>query len=139
MQATRLLYIAAILLFSVSGCSKKGGRDCGSESRRPQATAPLATGSFRINNLADDGSILEGRTLSLTVDARNAVSYRWDFGDGIVITGINPQYAYHICSTLRTVSLTVTNCDGVSSTFASHFNIRCSAGYTGGRLGAHQH
>jgi hypothetical protein len=57
----------------------------------------------------------------------NAVDYEWEFSDGTIITGVaNPIYAFLEPGTY-TVTLTVTNVDGCTSTVSQTINVTQSA------------
>src|SRR5258705_10251769 len=133
--------IAVLLLTAiVCGCQKAGRSDSSVTTTPPKPTvtpaaAPVA--SFKITNTlsgVDGAAVKEGTPLAIENDSRNGDTYYWDFGNGNFSTEKTPGDAYlYPCMQTQTVSLKVTNANGVSTTLSQSFYVACYRS-VGGRI-----
>jgi PKD repeat protein len=95
---------------------------------QPVAIKPPNAG-FKITNAISPTSVWEGLTLSLDNISENAASYYWDFGNGITSTDKVPSnISLFPCGLTYTISLTVKDKNGQSSTYSAPFFVMCSRG-----------
>ena len=104
--------MACLLLISIAGCKKD------------HAGCDEPTASFKINNETNN-TVLEGRLLQLVNQSENAVSYKWDFGNGTISDKAVPEFYYPIHGDYD-ISLTVTGSKGKTTTFTYHVTVLCS-------------
>ena len=99
----------------ISGCGKSNNAD---------DSAPVA--SFKITNTVEEGVIIESTTLQIQNNSRNADSYEWDFGDGIVSSDRTPAgIVYRQCPIIREIRLTVRTRTGRTHTIVQTIRVRC--------------
>jgi len=123
---TCLMLIAVIVI----SCQKDKGTSISitGTSNQPVVVKP-PTADFRISNAISSGNVWEALTLNLTNASQNADSYYWDFGNGVTSTEKTPSnISLAPCGFTYTISLTVKNKNGVSSTYSAPFNVVCSRG-----------
>lgn len=96
-----LLAAAAALTLAACGKTDKPGDD--SKNQDP-AAAPTADFEYAI----------DGLKVTFTDKSANAVSYKWDFGDGETAKTASPTHEYATAGQY-TVKLTVANADGVTA------------------------
>ena len=134
--------ISVLLLTAiVCGCNKAGRSDSSvttSPSTAPvTAVAPVA--SFKITNTlnmdgVDGAAVKEGTPLAIENQSKNGDTYYWDFGNGNTSTEKTPSNMYlYPCMQTQTVSLKVTNANGVSTSSSQSFYVACYRS-TGGRI-----
>ena len=100
-----------------------GGVSC------PALQAPVANAGLDRNVNVNDVVNFDA-SLSYDPDG-NIVSYSWDFGDGTTATGLTTTHSYTSQGTY-TVTLTVTDNDGLISTDTAIVNVALPSGGTGG-------
>lgn len=97
---TRMLFVWVLMLTSAFLLS------CGeTEEPEPEATPAVSKFSVSVDN--------ETKTVTLTNESLNAVSYAWDFGDGNTSTDESPGTHTYDDYGAYTIVLTVENTDGV--------------------------
>jgi PKD repeat protein len=122
-----------LLIVIVSGCQKSGkdvtNSTASSAVTSPIAPAPPATANFKITNAVSPGNVWEALNLKIDNSSQNAESYLWDFGEGTTSTEKAPtNVALAPCGMTYTITLTVKNKDGQSSTFSVPYTVLCSRG-----------
>jgi len=86
-----------------------------------------------MNGISGD-AVKEGTPLAISNTSQNGDTYYWDFGNGNVSTEKEPGNAYlYPCMQNNTITLTVTNRDGVSATSTGTFYVACYRS-VGGRI-----
>lgn len=85
----------------------------------------LATASFLIEN--QNGTVTEELQLVIENTSTNAVSYKWDFGNGDTAEGASPEYAFPYHG-FYTVTLTVTDEKGMESSASQDLMVLCIFG-----------
>ncbi|HVT85544.1 MAG TPA: PKD domain-containing protein [Chitinophagaceae bacterium] len=112
----------------IEGCQK-------SNTAVNTVPVPKPVAKFSILNLVDSSLILEGNILNFDNQSANAVSYHWNFSDGTSsIDKLPSNISFAPCGRVYTITLTVKNSVGDSSSTSQTFNILCSGKhpYTGG-------
>jgi PKD repeat protein len=84
-----------------------------------------AVASFYIEN--QSGTVEEASQLVISNTSTNAVTYEWDFGNGDVLEGANPTYAFPYHGYYN-VTLKVTDEDGMVSTATQGLAVICIYG-----------
>ena len=93
----------------------------------PTVAAPSA--GFKITNTASTGAVWEALILKFENTSANAVSYLWDFGNGITSTEKIPgNFYYGTCGLTNTITLTVKNSSGQTATVSAPYTVYCSRG-----------
>jgi PKD repeat protein len=119
-----------LVILIITSCQKDKGTPnsvTGTSNQPTTVNAPSA--EFKISNSISSGSVWELLTLNFTNESKNADSYYWDFGNGITSTDKIPSnISLAPCGFTYTVSLTVKNKNGVSSTYATPIFVVCSRG-----------
>jgi PKD repeat protein len=102
----KLLLAFPVLFMALLACNKQNLLE-----PTPQTlTAPAQlTADFSIDNPL--GKVNESETVLLTNHSQNAVSYFWDFGNGMTSTEKQPVFAYSKCG-IYNITLHVTGADG---------------------------
>ncbi len=97
------------------------------EDSYDEETLPTKTteANFTVDN--NQNTLLEKETLLLTNNSINAVSYHWDFGNGVTSTEAIPEYKYQIHG-YRTVTLTITDAQGNSHATSKEILVLCLYG-----------
>lgn len=109
----KLNIILAFLFMSfIAGCKKD------------HAGCNEPTASFKINNETNN-SVLEGKLLQLVNQSENAVSYKWDFGNGTTSDKPTPEFYFPMHGEYD-ITLTVTGKKGKTSSFTYHVTVLCS-------------
>jgi len=124
-------YTCLILItITVISCQKeKGGPVATPVSVTPPVLVKPPNADFKITNAASSGNVWEGLSLSFDNSSQNADSYYWDFGNGTTSTDKIPSNISLLpCGFTYTISLTVKNKDGQSSTYSAPFFVLCSRG-----------
>ena len=80
--------------------------------------------SFKVNNQSNN-TIAEGKILQLSNQSANAVSYHWDFGNGLTSDKENPEFYYPIHGEYM-ITLTVTDAKGKSSKSSYSLTVLCN-------------
>lgn len=115
----------AIIVAAIFSSCKKADNTQAAPLNSGDAIKPSA--EFKINNLVDGQYITEGKNLKLENLSKNAVSYSWDFGNGVLKTIKTPGNAYYLpCGGTYTISLTATNNAGDKSVFTKEVTVLCS-------------
>lgn len=87
---------------------------------------PIPTAEFRINNTVADDVVLEGTVISITNTSRNAESYEWDFGNGVVYTDRTPSgVVLRQCPRTQQIRLLVRTRNGRTATVIRTITVRC--------------
>lgn len=138
-----LLFFSLIAMFIFAACDKQqmdnelipGVQD------EPALILPVETADHTLNITTNDGltadfiidnengQVYESEDLALTNKSVNAVSYKWDFGNGDTSTAANPSYRYRVHGTY-TVTLTTT--DEMGNTRQTSHNIEVLCIFGGG-------
>jgi len=85
------------------------------------------TASFKVLNPIIEGTVREGTVLQFSNDSKNAVSYHWDFGDGIMSDAKIPEeISLNPCGIDHKVTLTITDKDGHVVSTTQSFIVECS-------------
>ena len=128
-QLFSILLLAAIAI----GCSKNShsGSSSTSAPMNPVIHAAPPVASFKITNtIAVSGvngdAVKEGTPLAISNSSQNGATYYWDFGNGNTSTEKVPSNEFlYPCMQNNTVTLTVTNADGVSTTSSQSIYVAC--------------
>ena len=88
-------------------------------------TVNTGIANFSIDN--EDNSVYEKDPLLLTNSSANAVSYKWDFGNGDTSTEAHPTYKYQIHGSY-TVTLTITDAYGNTQQASDEVMVHCLFG-----------
>ena len=100
-----------------------GLSSCSSDNNEvPTKTSETAVANFKV--ATKDGTVNEQQTFTFENDSKNAVSYLWDFGDGVTSKEKVPNYAYPSCG-YYTVKLTVTDANGKTNTVTHELPALC--------------
>lgn len=128
-----LLILPTILVLS---CQKNQVKENNEPNTTPETLKPTA--AFKVTNEAATNAIWEFIPVKFENNSSNAESYLWDFGNGVTSTEKVPtDVSYVPCGTQRTITLTVKNKSGQTSSYAVTYDIACSRGIPGGRHSDH--
>jgi len=127
-----ILFVGASLLYS---CSKDN--DVSNSGGSSSESKPIA--HFTINNLSSPGVVMERKTLDITNDSENAVSYTWEFEKGCISTAKVPDYSFLTCGGPFTIKLTAISKSGESSTYTESVTVLCKTGGAGNNDGVTGH
>lgn len=114
----RFFFVLSLISIGLSSCS-------GDSTEIPTKTSETAVANFKV--ATKDGTVNEQQTFTFENDSKNAVSYLWDFGDGVTSTAKVPTYAYPSCG-YYTVKLTVTDSNGKTNTVTHDLPALCIFG-----------
>lgn len=89
-----------------------------------ETTTP-ATSSFSISN--PNETVNEQQALVIQNNSVNAVSYLWDFGNGVTSTEKVPTYSYPMCGNYN-LKLTVTDASGKQTVSTKELPVLCVFG-----------
>ncbi|SRR5258706_3648117 len=119
-----------LITVTVISCQKeKAVADATTGSSTQAEIIKPPNADFKITNMASSGNVWEGLKLNFDNISQNADSYYWDFGNGIISTDKIPlDVSLFPCGLTYTISLTVKNKDGQSSTISAPFFVLCSRG-----------
>jgi PKD repeat protein len=93
------------------------------------ATVAPPTAGFKITNEASTAAVWEALILKFENTSENAVSYSWDFGNGVTSTEKLPaNFYYGTCGLTNTITLTVKNSAGQTATISAPYTVFCSRG-----------
>lgn len=129
-----ILFVALIFVAAFSACTNGGlvGDHTLSNQELLSATSDIAfshdkqvKADFTIDN--DKGKVLENETLLLTNNSTNAVSYYWDFGNGVSSSEAEPSYQYKMHGNYS-ITLTVTDASGKSHKSSQDILVLCIFG-----------
>ncbi len=112
------LSLFGLSIFSFLSCSK------GSELETPAIEKPIA--HFSVNNLLSPDMAAEGRTLDITNDSKNAVTYHWDMARKTTSTLKVPEFSFLACGGPYKITLTVTNSAGETATHSEEYLVLCA-------------
>jgi PKD repeat protein len=119
----KIFILAVFSLLLINSC-KKGNDQVLKAS--DETTTPKPEARFSIANLASEDLILEGNITDFRNESTNGDSYLWDFGNGITSSEMVPHNISFIpCGGKYTISLTVKNKSGETSTYKQQFEILC--------------
>jgi PKD repeat protein len=127
----KLFYACLILITTIVVSCQKDKSTTNSTTVSPTQTVAVKppTANFKISNAISSGSVWEELPLNFTNVSQNADSYYWDFGNGITSTDKAPSnISLAPCGFTYTISLTVKNKNGQSSTYSAPFAVVCSRG-----------
>ncbi len=130
----QLLSAAALFALVILGCQKNNNA-VNPNTTSNSNSVPKPVARFTILNPVDSNLILEGNILDFDNQSTNAVSYRWDFDNGVSSDDKIPSNIFLApCGRVYTITLTVKNSVGDSSSASQTFSILCSGKhpYTGG-------
>ncbi len=124
--------ILGLLVFAifVSGCQKSDKVNSNASALPDNASSkPIA--SFKIINTVDiihnRNTIMELWPLEFANNSINGDSYYWDFGDGKYSTDKIPADVFFApCQRTVTITLTVKNSAGETSSMSQDYSIQCS-------------
>jgi len=117
--------VLAIIVAALFSSCKKADNTEAAPLNSGNAAKPSA--EFKIDNLIDGNLVTEGKNLKLENLSKNAVSYSWDFGNGVLKTIKTPGNAYYLpCGGTYTITLTAKNNAGEESVFTKEVTVRCS-------------
>ena len=119
-----------VLAVFVSGC-QKNDKLSSNASALPDNTFTKPAANFKINNTVDinhnRNTIMELWTLDFENNSINADSYYWDFGDGQYSADKIPADVFFApCQRTVTITLTVKNRAGETSSKSETYSIQCS-------------
>lgn len=118
-----ILLLLGMPLF-IAGCSKKDHDHSCDQNNQDQNVK--AESSFRISNQLSEGKILEGNILDIVNESKNAVSYEWNFGNGIQSTTTAPtDVSYVPCGGHYSITLKATDIKGHVSVSTHEYEIMC--------------
>lgn len=100
---------------------------CSTESAEVKETteAPAAKASFEL--VTNHGLVDENQTLTITNTSRNASSYHWDFGNGVMSKEQQPNYKFPMHGYYN-ITLTVTDKDGNQDRYTKEVGVLCKFG-----------
>jgi len=108
------LLITFLFVAVVLGCQKNATDD------------PIPVASFDITNYAEPGTVVEATALQFENNSRDADSYEWDFGNGIISTERTPSgVMFRQCPRIETIRLTVRTRRGRTATVVQTIRVRC--------------
>mgnify|MGYP001792371651 CR=1 FL=1 len=116
-----LIVISILSLALFSGCSKNQIDVTADASPAVAADKPVIAG-FSVANPV--GELKERTTIQFKNTSENAVSYKWDFGNGRVYTEKEPEYLNPSCG-IYNVTLTATDAKGNTSVVNKQVEISC--------------
>ena len=121
-----------LLIVILSSCQKSSSdvsKTASSTSVVGTPAAPPPSANFKINNTISPGNVWEALTLDIKNTSVNGDTYLWDFGNGTTSTDKVPSnFSLAPCGMTYTIKLTVTNKDGLSSTYSERYFVVCSRG-----------
>ena len=88
-------------------------------------TVNTGIANFSIDN--EDNTLYEKDALLLANSSTNAVSYKWDFGNGDISTEAHPNYKYKIHG-YYTITLTITDAYGNTHQTSDEIRVFCIFG-----------
>lgn len=121
MKKTLTLIIFGFLIY---GCSKNN------DITAPGASEPKPNAHFKINNLISPGLATQRKILDITNDSKNAITYKWEFGNDCNSNSKVPDYSFLVCGGPFTIKLTATSKSGESSSYSESLMVECSDGTT---------
>ena len=121
------LFTAALLIsLFVIGCQKNSPATDAANSPISN-NAPTLSSQFKILNTLNDTYVREGKNLLFENNSFDAVSYHWDFGNGITSDRKFPsKIAYVPCGGKYTITLTTKNLKGESAVSTKTIQVLCS-------------
>lgn len=114
----KFFFVLSVISLGLSSCSSDN-------NEIPAKSSETAVANFKV--ATKDGTVNEQQTFTFENDSKNAVSYLWDFGDGVTSTAKVPTYAYPSCG-YYTVKLTVTDSNGKTNTVSHDLPALCIFG-----------
>ena len=119
----KIFMLLAVLSLSSISCRKENAVT----DPAPPVSIQKPVANFRVINALDSGWILEGSTITFENLSANADSYSWNFDNGTNSTDKTPSdISFAPCGRTYTITLTVKNKAGDSSTYSETFNIQCN-------------
>ena len=111
------LLISILLAVVVFGCNK-------TDNSATDDPTPVA--DFKINNMIEQGTIIEGTTVEFENNSQYADSYEWDFDNGTISTERIPAgLVYRQCARSYCIRLTVRTRRGRTATYSYCVRVRC--------------
>jgi PKD repeat protein len=114
--------VFSLFVIAFMACTKSNAVD--SVYQAPAQSLQLSA-DFSLCN--DEATVNEQEKVKLKNLSANAVSYLWDFGNGVTSTEQEPNFAYERCGNY-TISLTVTGADGAQKTLSKQIVSLCVFG-----------
>jgi PKD repeat protein len=111
----RFFFVLSLISLGLSSCASDN-------NEIPTNTSETAVANFKV--ATKDGTVNEQQTFTFENDSKNAVSYLWDFGNGVTSTEKVPTYAYPSCG-YYSVKLTVTDSNGKTDTVSHDLPALC--------------
>ncbi len=111
----KILLAALIPAALFTGCSKN-------QSEVTETTTPKVVANF--SSISDGGLYKELTTVQFKNTSQNAVSYTWDFGNGIIYTEKEPVFTNPGCGVYH-ITLTAKDAKGNSSVTSQDVAIHC--------------
>lgn len=113
------------MIAATFGSCKKADDSLPASANAVDAKKPVA--GFKINNLINGSFVTEGKNLKIENLSQNAVSYMWDFGNGLQFNSTAPGKVYYVpCGGTYTISLTAYNSAGEKSVYTKNITVLCS-------------
>lgn len=123
--------IAAFMLFFASSCQKNSPSTGNANPSNTDNSSIIA--DFKIANIINGNCVKEGKNLALLNNSQNAVSYHWNFGNGITSDDIIPsKIAYVPCGSTYTITLVAKDLNGKTSSVSKTVTVLCSGKNTHG-------
>lgn len=126
----KIALASTLLCFLALSCKKGNDVADRPNSNSSNATAQTAdlkpSAYFRIANLTQSGMILEANITDFQNLSQNAISWHWDFGNGVTSNEKFPQnISFAPCGGSNTITLTVSDRLGQTAVFSQAYTIQC--------------
>ncbi|HLP96588.1 MAG TPA: PKD domain-containing protein [Saprospiraceae bacterium] len=118
------IFLCFLALGLVISCHKKSV----DEVVFDETLQPGLVADFSIDH--QNGSVNEKDAVLLTNKSKNAVSYEWSLGNGVVSTEPTPSFAYQMCGNY-TITLKVKDNKGVVQQTSKNITVLCIFGGVG--------
>ena len=116
-----LIVISILSMVLLTSCSKNQ-TDASADISSPAVVDKPVIAGFTVANAT--GELKERTTVQFKNTSENAVSYKWDFGNGRVYTDKEPEYLNPSCG-IYNVTLTATDAKGNTSVVNKQVEISC--------------
>ena len=116
----KLLLTTLLMAVIVTACNKA------EKVEDTAITDPSPVANFRISNMVEEGTILEGIPVEFENTSLNAETFEWDFDNGTVSAERTPTgLIYRQCPVTRCIRLTIRTRTGRTATYSYCVRVRC--------------